>query len=239
METFIGMNIRECKDVLKKLQASKMAHPFNDPVDPVRFGLTDYFDKIQKPMDLGTVRSNLQRSAYTTGDAFVRDVRLVFENATLYNAPEHDVYIMAVHMQQEFERLIKPFAKKTAAPPPAALVQSEVEIIPELTGRQLSQLLNAVKKTDEAVYYFNEPVDPVKLGIPDYFAKILHPMDLGARGLRGRMRCWRRAGEPRVERSSAQAETLARGRTPVCRAHVRTLPPPACTPRRHGRPALG
>lgn len=25
---------------------------------------------------------------------------------------------------------------------------------------------------------FNVPVDPVKLGIPDYFKRVLHPMDL-------------------------------------------------------------
>lgn len=29
---------------------------------------------------------------------------------------------------------------------------------------------------------FNVPVDPVKLGIPDYFRRVLHPMDLVWRG---------------------------------------------------------
>jgi len=28
-------------------------------------------------------------------------------------------------------------------------------------------------------WVFNEPVDPIKLGIPDYFQIIKHPMDLG------------------------------------------------------------
>ena len=36
---------------------------------------------------------------------------------------------------------------------------------------------------------FNVPVDPVKLGIPDYFRRVLHPMDLvrraGEEGLEG------------------------------------------------------
>ena len=28
-------------------------------------------------------------------------------------------------------------------------------------------------------WVFNEPVDPIKLGIPDYFQIVKHPMDLG------------------------------------------------------------
>lgn len=174
---------RECKELLKKIMAHKMAHPFTMPVDPTALCLPDYFDKITHPMDLGTIRSNLQRAAYSNGSAFVSDMRLVFRNATTYNPPGSDVHIMANTLLEEFERLLRPYVRhvstaKVAAP--VAPAQPEVEVIPELTGRQMSQLLSAIKRTDEAGWYFCEPVDPEKLGIPDYFSKILHPMDLGA-----------------------------------------------------------
>mmetsp|Transcript_33245 Transcript_33245/g.82792 ORF Transcript_33245/g.82792 Transcript_33245/m.82792 type:complete len:491 (+) Transcript_33245:126-1598(+) len=175
------LNNRECKEVHKKITTHKFAFPFNHPVDPVFHGLPDYFERVKHPMDLGSVRSNLQRAVYSNGSAFVGDVKLVFANAMSYNPPGSDVHMMANTLLEEFERLIKPFVKRTPAKaslPPAG-AQPEEEVIPELTGRQISQLLNAVKRVDEAVWYFNEPVDPERMSIPDYFARVLNPMDLG------------------------------------------------------------
>lgn len=190
---------RECKEVLKKVMAHKMAHPFMVPVDPVALGIPGYTHVIKTPMDLGTIRSNLQRAAYLNGGAFVADVRLVFSNAMTFNPPGTDVHIMASTLLEEFERLLKPYVRHVSAAKAAAataLAQPEVEVIPELTSRQMSQLLGAVKRTDEGGWYFSEPVDPERLGIPDYFAKILHPMDLGkakGRAADGRHRHLQRA----------------------------------------------
>lgn len=41
--------------VLKQLK-SEYGWIFEEPVDPVKLGLPDYFDVIKHPMDLGTVR---------------------------------------------------------------------------------------------------------------------------------------------------------------------------------------
>lgn len=249
---------RECKEVLRKVMAHKMAHPFMQPVDPVALGLPDYFDRIAHPMDLGTIRANLQRSAYSNGSAFVNDVRLVFTNATTYNPSGSDVHIMAQTVSEEFERLLKPYVRHVSAATTAvvAAAQPEAESVPELTSRQMSQLLNAVKRTDEGGWYFSEPVDPVKLGIPDYFTKISHPMDLGARSAhraRARPLCppplvsgvgpahghWRRARAPRVRSACNCASAWVLGLF-AARARVRLAAHPAvCAPcASHGRAPL-
>ena len=46
----------------------------------------------------------------------------------------------------------------------------------------------AAPQTTKAAAWFNQPVDPVALGLHDYFMVIKNPMDLGA-PLRQR-RCW-------------------------------------------------
>mmetsp|Transcript_490 Transcript_490/g.1240 ORF Transcript_490/g.1240 Transcript_490/m.1240 type:complete len:512 (+) Transcript_490:181-1716(+) len=193
---------RECKQVLKKTMNHAHAWPFNDPVDPVKLGIPDYFDRIKSPMDLGTVRSRVDAGTYSSVDEFVSDVRLTFNNAKTYNRPETDVYKMAQEVEVAFDKawddmLFKkkqaleaklaepppqpPPPAEAAAPPPAATLggDDDVEVIPQLTNRIMGQLLKSVKNTEEATHVFNMPVDPEKHGVPDYFAVIIHPMDLG------------------------------------------------------------
>lgn len=52
-------------------------------------------DKVQRPMDFGTIKSNLEAGLYPTPEDFDKDVQQVFINARLYNAPDQDVYKMA------------------------------------------------------------------------------------------------------------------------------------------------
>lgn len=50
--------------ILANCWKQKGAHWFHEPVDPVKFGIMDYFDIITKPMDLGTVKKKLNYNAY-------------------------------------------------------------------------------------------------------------------------------------------------------------------------------
>jgi hypothetical protein len=50
----------------------------------------DYLQKIEKPMDLGTVTSNLMEGHYTTATAFCADCRLVLENCMTYYSERED-----------------------------------------------------------------------------------------------------------------------------------------------------
>ena len=45
---------------------------FTEPVDPVKFGIMDYFDIISQPMDLGTLRRRLSHNCYLHREEFCR-----------------------------------------------------------------------------------------------------------------------------------------------------------------------
>lgn len=95
-----------CNSVLREL--SKKAHlaitwPFQEPVDPVKLGIPDYFDVIKNPMDLSTIRRKLESGQYASTEMFEGDVRLIFSNCYSYNAPESDV----VGLCRAFEKLFE------------------------------------------------------------------------------------------------------------------------------------
>lgn len=92
-----------CNGLLERLMKHKHGWVFNLPVDAKSLGLHDYFDIIKEPMDLGTVKSRLNKNFYTTPVEFAEDVRLTFRNAMTYNPKGQDVYVMAEQLLQIFE----------------------------------------------------------------------------------------------------------------------------------------
>jgi len=93
--------------LLKHILAQPASYPFMRPVDPVSLGLADYAAIIPEPMDLGTVATRLQRSAYGVPQDFVDDVRLTFCNAMTYNPPAHPVHEAAAHLSLLFEKKLQ------------------------------------------------------------------------------------------------------------------------------------
>jgi hypothetical protein len=122
-------NFDHASEILSKL----MTHPRNDrglynvPVDPVALGLPTYTALVkvrlpalmcqfggrltrlsmQHPMDLGTIKSRLVHGEYVEIDAFAADVRLVFENAMLFNDKNHYVHVNAAVLLQLFENAMR------------------------------------------------------------------------------------------------------------------------------------
>ena len=54
----------KCNEILKEVMGHQFGWVFNNPVDPVELGLPDYFEVIKKPMDLGTVKKNVDQGSY-------------------------------------------------------------------------------------------------------------------------------------------------------------------------------
>lgn len=63
----------------------------------------DYYDIIKRPMDLKTIRNRIKDGTITTIDEFERDIRLMFANATVYNARGSQVWEMAKEMRAASE----------------------------------------------------------------------------------------------------------------------------------------
>lgn len=97
-------SLKSCALLLAKLMKHKFGWVFNKPVDVADLGLHDYRTIIKRPMDLGTVNSQLNANWYKSPGEFAEDVRLTFHNAMTYNAPGQDVYAMAEQLSQLFEK---------------------------------------------------------------------------------------------------------------------------------------
>jgi hypothetical protein len=54
----------------------------------------------------------------------------------------------------------------------------ESTVIYDSWDKVAKRIINTVFKYNQA-WIFHEPVDPIKLGIPDYYDIIKNPMDLG------------------------------------------------------------
>ncbi|GAB4827105.1 hypothetical protein Ancab_033992 [Ancistrocladus abbreviatus] len=98
----------KCCIILKKLMKHPAGWIFNKPVDPVTLKIPDYFSVISKPMDLGTIKSKLDKSVYSFAEEFESDVRLTFSNAMLYNPPTNQVHLMAKELDAFFDTQWKP-----------------------------------------------------------------------------------------------------------------------------------
>ncbi|XP_054802133.1 transcription factor GTE12-like isoform X2 [Prosopis cineraria] len=102
----------ECASILKSLTSHPYSWVFSKPVDPVALNIPDYFSIISEPMDLGTIKSNLEKNVYSGAEEFAADVRLTFSNAMRYNPPSNDVHLMAKELNKSFEKRWKDSDKK-------------------------------------------------------------------------------------------------------------------------------
>ncbi|AED98079.1 unnamed protein product [Arabidopsis thaliana] len=114
-EKLLAGMLNTCSQILVKLMKHKWAWVFNTPVDVVGLGLHDYHQVVKKPMDLGTVKLNLDKGFYVSPIDFATDVRLTFDNAMTYNPKGQDVYFMADKLLDHFDGMFNPAFKKFEA----------------------------------------------------------------------------------------------------------------------------
>ncbi|KAF3548574.1 hypothetical protein DY000_02005692 [Brassica cretica] len=137
-ERVLASMLNTCGQMLVKLMKHKWAWVFNTPVDVVGLGLHDYHLIVKKPMDLGTVKLNLEKGFYVLPLDFATDVRLTFRNAMAYNPKGQDVYFMAEKLLDQFDVVFNPAFKKFEAQL-VKLTGSTSRFEPEVTQKQWSQ----------------------------------------------------------------------------------------------------
>lgn len=97
------LQLKFCDEVLREISSPKywqMNQYFLYPVDPVALNIPTYFQMIKKPMDLGTIKTNLSNNVYEKAKDFEEDVRLVFKNCFRFN-PEGDLVNASGHQLEE------------------------------------------------------------------------------------------------------------------------------------------
>ncbi|CAM9699444.1 unnamed protein product, partial [Discosporangium mesarthrocarpum] len=87
--------------------ADELSLIFHEPVDTELY--PSYLEKIDDPMDLGTIKGKLERWQYRRNDphGFARDVRLVWHNCKVYNKQGSNIWNTAAYLHQKFERLFQ------------------------------------------------------------------------------------------------------------------------------------
>eukprot|EP00960_Hanusia_phi_P009265 267907-Hanusia_phi.AAC.1 len=106
-DPFVEVSIQiELLACTRRLESRVM---FSPPTD-----IPTYFDVIKNPMDLGTVLNKLDNGFYDKKEQWVADVKLVWENAMVFNPPGNDVHECAKHMSNYFENALLPSCKRTS-----------------------------------------------------------------------------------------------------------------------------
>ena len=187
--------IIDMKDVL----ADRM-DAFVPPVDKKH--VPDYYDIIHNPMCIQMIREKLRDNKYSTREEFLEDFELIYENARLYNGVESIITRCAYILYTSNKNLrnadaVRGYIKKRMLSEEDKLQKLERQINPLLDDNDQNQLTFTLRKIidkflqiesnqsfnikshfiKDAQQYFQNPVD--KKRYPDYYTKIIHPIDFG------------------------------------------------------------
>ncbi|XP_029164784.1 PH-interacting protein isoform X2 [Nylanderia fulva] len=91
-----------CRQLLESLWQCEDSIPFREPVD--RLEHPDYYQIIDTPMDLRTVKEDLMGGNYETPLEFSKDMKLIFTNSRNFNTNKRSrIYSMTVRLSAMFE----------------------------------------------------------------------------------------------------------------------------------------
>lgn len=108
MKPFARVELDFCKEFTRKLYSHPLAKAFIRPVNPELDRANDYFQIIQKPMDLGTIKKKLDNGEYENVQQWQSDVRLVWDNAKQYNNEKKSIlYKVADKLSQKCNKIFK------------------------------------------------------------------------------------------------------------------------------------
>ena len=92
--------------IFETMENDGQAIDFLAPVDYIGLGIPDYPTIITNPMDLGTVKKNLDNGEYKIFQDFMNDINLIWKNCKTYNQPGSDIVKMANHCEKKIKQLI-------------------------------------------------------------------------------------------------------------------------------------
>lgn len=105
-----------CIKIIKGMLEDDQCYSFSKPVTELwdMSELPDYFEKVPRPMDLGTIMENLERNGFKSEGAgcfdfrkFIKDVHLVFQNCLAYNEKTTDLAKLSRRLMAQFDRQVR------------------------------------------------------------------------------------------------------------------------------------
>jgi len=95
--------------VWNQIAQHKNAWIFASPVTE-----SGYKDIVYRPMDLGTIKKNVESGAIRNTVEFQRDLSLMFFNAIMYNSSDHEVYSLTRNMQEDASKIVREYLNTQA-----------------------------------------------------------------------------------------------------------------------------
>merc|ERR1712241_1191606 len=159
--------------VLNELRIMPEAEAFLFPVSSK--AVTNYYEVIKRPMDLQTIRENVQNRKYHSREEFLGDIHQMMENSSTFNGENS---VLTINCKTILDRVVMRFKEFEDK-----LMKLEKMINPLLDDNDqnalsyiLDNILNEKIKTMSESWPFMKPVN--KKQVKDYYEKIKEPMDL-------------------------------------------------------------
>ena len=90
--------------LMELMEKEEDCQQFMTPVPWEEWGLLEYPKIVKKPMDMGSVKVNLSQTEYTSIEAVLDDINLIWQNCKLFNQQGSEIYLQAENMEKIFKR---------------------------------------------------------------------------------------------------------------------------------------
>ncbi|XP_070707764.1 polybromo 1, like isoform X2 [Pempheris klunzingeri] len=158
-------------------------------VKPSKKDYPDYYNVILEPMDLKTIEHNIRIERYSTEEALMDDMKLMFRNARHYNEEGSQVYndadILEKILKDKRRELGPPTEEDDLGSPKLKLRKSGVS---PKKSKYLTPLQQKLNELYDAVRNFTDRRGrrlstiflrlPSRAELPDYYATIKRPIDM-------------------------------------------------------------
>ncbi|WWC92779.1 uncharacterized protein L201_007738 [Kwoniella dendrophila CBS 6074] len=146
------IKLKRAKNLIALLIKEPSAFLFLRPVDPIADGCPTYLTEIKHPMDFGTISKKLESKKYKTLGQFANDIELIFANCRQFNPPGEITNLADIVESIYWKEWPKVVSSK--------MTPDERKL--------MGALINQAIKNPQSEW-FRTAVDPVALGIPQYF----------------------------------------------------------------------
>ena len=136
------MNTTERKYILgitEKLIKNPLCVAFLYPISREEEWSADYFAIIKKPMDLSTIKSNIENESYETIEEWKADVMQVWENSKTFNLKGTPLHVVADYLAKKCTNKYFVRIPRTEMDITKGKIEKINRKIQELTSMEISQ----------------------------------------------------------------------------------------------------
>jgi len=165
------VSIIDLLDIIHKLYKEDQQGIFYYPVNEAE--VPGYSSIIVRPMDLSTLKARLCQLKYKTVGQFKNHMKLIFENAMVFNPPESIFYQEAQRLNELANDVLSQYKDDAKIVFPEELNEPEPNAMQSSLRKSFLYIIEEFQKIDaQAIFHLPVPVD-----IPNYYLMIEQPLD--------------------------------------------------------------